>query len=172
MMILKQAVPNAVGAQEKRVVDILVVDDKRDTREALLAFLELEGFATRFAEDGLQALGKVMEHVPDLICLDANMPDMDGFEMLETLRSDPATRNIPVIGHHARHLGRRARVSPGCDRLPDQACADGDVPGADLSAHPGAGGGTARGRQLRRWLAGNVILSTSETARADPPRRR
>ncbi len=78
-------------------VDILVVDDKRDTREAVIAFLELEGFETRHAEDGLQALGKVMEHMPDLILLDANMPDMDGFEMLETLRQDPATARIPVI---------------------------------------------------------------------------
>lgn len=89
--------------KESRVAEILVVDDKADTREALVAFLQLEGYTTRTAEDGLQALGKIMEHVPDLVLLDVNMPDMDGFEMLETIRRDPATTKIPVIMVTARN---------------------------------------------------------------------
>jgi two-component system phosphate regulon response regulator PhoB len=55
------------------------------------------GFAVQEAYNGQEALARVSQTPPDLILLDLKMPDMDGYEVIRTLRRDQATRNIPVI---------------------------------------------------------------------------
>ncbi|MEX1071255.1 MAG: response regulator [Anaerolineales bacterium] len=81
-----------VGSQK-----ILVVDDDLDTLKLVGTTLEKQGFLIIAAKDGLEALEKVAQHMPDLILLDIMMPKMDGYEVTRRLRSDPATASIPVI---------------------------------------------------------------------------
>jgi PleD family two-component response regulator len=83
---------------------ILVVDDNVQNRELLEAYMEeLEGVTTISASDGRQALELVESRKPDLILLDIMMPKMSGFEVCKKLKSDPATKDIPVIMITALH---------------------------------------------------------------------
>jgi excisionase family DNA binding protein len=76
---------------------ILIVDDEQDFSEMLRDYLEMKSFDVEIAESGFQAGLRVARFKPDLILMDIMMPDMDGFEVNRMLRSDPATRHIPVI---------------------------------------------------------------------------
>ena len=76
---------------------VLVVDDEPHIREVVRRFLTREGYDVIEAEDGAEALEKVGQEAPDIILLDVQMPQMDGFEVLKRLREDPATRAMPVI---------------------------------------------------------------------------
>ncbi len=59
--------------------------------------LRPEGYLTRSAASGEEALASVAQQPPDLILLDIMMPGMDGYEVAGTLKADPATANIPII---------------------------------------------------------------------------
>ena len=59
--------------------------------------LELDGYAVDVAGDGLTALEKARRDHPDIIFLDLRLPEMDGLSVLEALRGDPMTANIPVV---------------------------------------------------------------------------
>jgi CheY-like chemotaxis protein len=76
---------------------VLVVDDNAQNLELLVAYLEGLGCKIRTAGDGVDALEKVKEAVPDLILLDVMMPRMSGFEVCRKLKSDPTTRDVPII---------------------------------------------------------------------------
>jgi phosphoserine phosphatase RsbU/P len=77
---------------------ILVVDDNRVNRHLLMAVLQRGGFPNvGMAEDGIDALAKIEENVPDLILLDLMMPKMDGFEVCLQVRTDPARRDLPIL---------------------------------------------------------------------------
>ena len=81
---------------------ILVVDDNSDAVEVVRAALETNGFVVITASSGLEALSKATENLPDLVILDVMMPGMNGFEVLERLRSSTETAEIPVIFLTAR----------------------------------------------------------------------
>jgi signal transduction histidine kinase len=76
---------------------ILVVDDNRMNRIKLSLGLEQQEHTVGLAEDGQQALDMLRAQVFDLVLLDILMPGMDGFQVLEHLKADPALRDIPVI---------------------------------------------------------------------------
>lgn len=77
---------------------ILVVDDNEDNRYTLTRRLQREGWAdVATAENGREALDKIAQERFDLILLDIMMPEMNGYEVLKCLKSDPATRDIPVL---------------------------------------------------------------------------
>ena len=76
---------------------ILVVDDIDTNRMALRQFLKPHGFQIAEARDGVEALEKVAADPPDLILLDVMMPRLNGLEVCRKLKSDPATRLIPVV---------------------------------------------------------------------------
>ena len=76
---------------------ILLAEDDRILRKAGEATLRKRGYAVIAAVDGEDALAKAREHKPDLILLDVIMPKLQGFEVLASLKSDAATRDIPVI---------------------------------------------------------------------------
>lgn len=76
---------------------ILIVDDEPINLTLLEAALTPQGYRTIPAMDGLEALKKVAQDQPDLILLDIMMPEMDGFEVCRRLKSDEATRWIPII---------------------------------------------------------------------------
>jgi len=77
--------------------DILIVEDHPTMREAMRLVLETEGFVIREASDGLSALSMVREQPPDLMFLDLNIPGTSGADVLQELKSDPATAGVRVI---------------------------------------------------------------------------
>jgi CheY-like chemotaxis protein len=76
---------------------ILVVDDNAQNLELLVAYLDALDCRVDTARDGVEALEKIQQQRPDLILLDIMMPRMSGFEVCRKLKSDPQTREVPVI---------------------------------------------------------------------------
>lgn len=76
---------------------VLIVDDSSDTLSILNEALENEGMETLVALEGSQALTIARKMLPDIILLDAIMPNMSGFEVCEKLKQDAELRSIPVI---------------------------------------------------------------------------
>src|SRR5689334_18210844 len=76
---------------------ILVVDDVPDNVEILQMRLESQGYEVVTAGDGVEALEKTRELLPDLVLLDIMMPKMDGIAVVEQLKGDPSLPFIPVI---------------------------------------------------------------------------
>ena len=83
---------------ERKRSTVLVVDDNAQNLELLVEYLhDVEGVEAVSAVDGVEALERVAETRPDLILLDIMMPRMSGFEVCRKLKSDPGTRDIPII---------------------------------------------------------------------------
>ena len=76
---------------------VLIVDDERNSRALLERYLEGLGVTVLEAEDGKQALKVIEESAPHLLVVDIIMPGMDGFELLEEVRKNPAASSTPVI---------------------------------------------------------------------------
>ena len=76
---------------------ILVVDDNRLNRMRLAHSLQQEGHSSAMAEDGRQALQMLASQAFDVVLLDLIMPELDGFQVLEQMKSDGRLREIPVI---------------------------------------------------------------------------
>ena len=81
----------------KKSFKILIADDESAHVSLLSRYLEGEGYGYITAQDGLEALERITTELPDLILLDANMPNKDGLTVLQELRANPATQHIPVI---------------------------------------------------------------------------
>jgi signal transduction histidine kinase/ActR/RegA family two-component response regulator len=96
-------VPVGARPQEQRrdrsavIGTVLVAEDDADQREIICDMLELEGFEVVLAETGEEALELATEIMPSAIALDVILPRRDGWEVLEALRQDPRTRDIPVL---------------------------------------------------------------------------
>ncbi|WP_050750684.1 hybrid sensor histidine kinase/response regulator [Paramagnetospirillum magneticum] len=82
---------------EVKVPVILVVDDSLTTRTLEKSILEAHGYQVRLAHDGLEALGRLRGESIDLIISDIQMPRLDGFGLLQAVKSDPALKSIPLI---------------------------------------------------------------------------
>jgi putative two-component system response regulator len=76
---------------------ILVVDDQETNRDLLEALLKAQGYTTRLAASGWEALEVINNEPPDMVLLDVMMPGMDGFEVAERLKGDEKTRALPII---------------------------------------------------------------------------
>jgi len=87
---------------------ILLADDNADMRDYVKRLLSYH-YEVEAVPDGLAALSSVRQRVPDLVLTDVMMPGLDGFGLLHELRSDPQTREIPIILLSAR-AGEEARV--------------------------------------------------------------
>ena len=79
------------------ILKILIVDDSSDNRVLIKLFLKGSFHLIDEAENGLEAAQKSKETYYDLILMDINLPDMNGFEVLECLRGNPTTSSIPVV---------------------------------------------------------------------------
>lgn len=77
--------------------EILVVDDSASALKLLSMLLEDAGYVVRQANSGSTALWSLEKSLPDLILLDINMPDMDGFEVCSRLKANPETAEVPVM---------------------------------------------------------------------------
>jgi DNA-binding response OmpR family regulator len=76
---------------------ILLVEDDKALAEVYVARLQLEGFEVKHVVNGEEALSSALEFKPDLIVLDAMMPKMSGFDVLDILRNTKETVNVRVI---------------------------------------------------------------------------
>ena len=76
---------------------ILIVDDDADNRNLMREFLGSHGYETIMADDGQTALEQFEQFEPDLVLLDVELPEMNGFELCTKLRALPGYENVPVI---------------------------------------------------------------------------
>lgn len=96
---LVQLAPRAAKgvARGADVADILVVDDSLSVRTSLTQFLNGEGYATRTARDGIEALEEIEKHKPAALLVDLEMPRLNGLELTARLRARTDMRDIPII---------------------------------------------------------------------------
>lgn len=83
-------------------IKVLLVDDENQLRRVMRDLLERDGYKVVEASDGVEALDQVDRHAPDIIVLDLNLPGLDGYGVLNHLRSRQATEDIPVVVLTAR----------------------------------------------------------------------
>ena len=83
---------------------VMVVDDDHVIRGLLEVNLEMEGHDVVTAVDGRDALDQVSATAPDLLLLDVMMPNVNGWQVAEALKTDPATRHIPIVFLSARAM--------------------------------------------------------------------
>ena len=99
---LLSALNNVTPNRFSRVV---VVDDTSEARRLIRRILQSQGdFEIFEATNGLEAVELISKELPDLVILDLMMPEMDGFAVMDALRSKPETTNIPVIVATAKEL--------------------------------------------------------------------
>jgi threonine synthase len=95
----------ALHRLDERVHSIAIVDDTPDARQLIRRILQAKGaYQIYEAGDGRAGLELIGRQHPDLVILDLMMPEMDGFAVLDALRADEATRDIPVIVVTAKAL--------------------------------------------------------------------
>lgn len=87
----------ALFGRDRKKPSICILEDEKETAYLLTQFLQGRGYSTRTAGDGALGLELIVKSRPDLVLLDIMMPGMNGFEVLLKLKSDPKTRDIPVI---------------------------------------------------------------------------
>ena len=90
---------------------VLVVDDEANIVVALEYLLHRNGFETRVARNGEEALVAVAEFRPDLVLLDVMMPGKDGYQVAQRIRDDPQSRATKIVMLTAK--GREVEVSKG-----------------------------------------------------------
>ncbi len=76
---------------------VLIVEDEHDMLELLDVNLRAAGFETLLAGSGERALALVRERIPDVVLLDLMLPDVPGTEVCRQIRSDPLTRDVPIV---------------------------------------------------------------------------
>lgn len=96
---------------------ILVVEDHPDSAEMVQTLLRALGYRVSIAIDGLEALGKATQVIPDLILLDIVLPKMSGLEVAQRLKADPHTCSIPILAVTARVMPGdwKTCLESGCD---------------------------------------------------------
>ncbi len=101
-------------SRETTMKRILVVDDSRVTREVMKVFLIARDVEVVEAADGAEALAKVRANPPNIVLADLGMPRLDGCGLCEAIRSDPRTRDVPVViitSSQDEDSGRRAQAA-------------------------------------------------------------
>lgn len=107
---------NGLQSQNKKC--ILVVDDSIDNLHLMQFILEAEGYITKLANNGHEALDTVREYQPDLILLDVMMPRMNGYEVVYHLREDENLSFIPICLLTAdKYINLRNALAVGADAL-------------------------------------------------------
>ena len=96
---------------------VLIVEDNEMNRDMLSRRLERRGFTIRIAVDGAEGVAMATAEIPDLVLMDMSLPIMDGWEATRTLKANPDTARIPVIGltAHAMAGDREKCLAAGCD---------------------------------------------------------
>jgi two-component system, cell cycle response regulator DivK len=103
---------------------VLVVEDYQDAREMYAAYLQFSGFEVAEAGNGIEAIEKTRELLPDIVLMDLALPRMDGWEATRRLKNDDRTKHIPVValtGHALAGHAEGAREA-GCDAFVTKPC--------------------------------------------------
>ncbi|QWF15944.1 Hpt domain-containing protein [Lysobacter capsici] len=93
----QNAPPPQAPAETRRVPLVMVVDDSVTMRKVTGRVLERHNFEVVTAKDGIDALERLGERVPDLMLLDIEMPRMDGYELATQMKADPHLRDVPIV---------------------------------------------------------------------------
>ncbi|MDQ7074430.1 MAG: response regulator [Gammaproteobacteria bacterium] len=83
--------------ETERTKTVLVVDDSNTIRRSAENLLKKEGFEVVTAEDGFEALSKIMAHKPDIVFIDIMMPRLDGYQTCALIKHNSLFKNTPVI---------------------------------------------------------------------------
>lgn len=103
---------------------VLVVEDYQDAREMYAAYLQFSGFEVAEAGNGVEAIEKTRELLPDIVLMDLALPRLDGWEATRRLKNDERTRHIPIValtGHALAGHAEGARDA-GCDAFVTKPC--------------------------------------------------
>jgi two-component system cell cycle response regulator DivK len=100
-----------------RVTTILYIEDNPENRMLVRRVLEAEGYRVIEAKDGIQGLGYLQSETPDLVLMDINLPEMDGYEVTMRLKQMPLMADIPVVAITANVMkgDREKTFAAGCD---------------------------------------------------------
>ena len=101
---LLKMIDDIVGSISSPVA--LVVDDDRDTVKALSEMLRKKGFAVVAAFDGSEAVAALAQRVPDIIVTDLKMPKMDGYELIQRVKTTPEWADVPIVVMTAHRIDR------------------------------------------------------------------
>lgn len=95
---------------------ILIIDDNEDNRDMLARRLRRRGFDVIVAEDAKRGIEKAETDSPDLILMDLNLPDVDGWEATRKLKASDKTRQTPIIAITAHEIAgnREKTLAVGC----------------------------------------------------------
>jgi CheY-like chemotaxis protein len=95
---------------------ILLVEDNEENRDALVRRLERRGYEVVTAADGLRGVERAVADRPDLVLMDMNLPELDGWEATRRIKAAPATKAVPVIAltAHAMSGDREKALEAGC----------------------------------------------------------
>jgi two-component system, cell cycle response regulator DivK len=95
---------------------ILIVEDNEENRDSLSRRLQRRGFEVVTAEDGKAGLAAAQAEKPDLILMDMNMPELDGWEATRQLKAAEPTKDVPVIALTAYAMSgdRERALQAGC----------------------------------------------------------
>ena len=104
---------------------LLIVEDDRHAREGYQTYLTGAGFRVRALEGGALVLEIAKSEKPDLVLLDLELPDVDGWEVARRLKSDGQTRDIPIVAFSGRsmHHEQVSALRAGCDVYLTKPCA-------------------------------------------------
>ena len=97
---------------------LLYIEDNEDNLYMLTLWFDvLGGYEIVSAPDGAAGIAMAAAELPDLILMDLNLPEIDGWEATRRLKADPATRDIPIIAltAHAMAGDRERAIATGCD---------------------------------------------------------
>ncbi len=97
MALSEVEIPQEQATEAEHIPVVMVVDDSITVRKVTTRFLERNDFKTMQAKDGVDALQQLIEHKPDIMLLDVEMPRMDGFELATNIRNDDELKHIPII---------------------------------------------------------------------------
>ena len=103
-------------SKDNSVSTILIVDDTDDTRDVLRTMLEMKGCRVLEAADGAEGVEVAAREVPDLILMDLNLPELDGFDATRRIRERAEAHAIPVVAMSAYYDGdwRQQALAAGC----------------------------------------------------------
>ena len=97
LLEIEEQALRAPAAEQRAVPLVMVVDDSITMRKVSSRVLERNNFEVLTAKDGIDALERMVDRVPDLMLLDIEMPRMDGYELATIMKADPRLANVPII---------------------------------------------------------------------------
>jgi CheY-like chemotaxis protein len=133
---------------------VLVVEDYQDAREMYAAYLQFSGYRVAEATNGVEAIEKTLELMPDIILMDLALPKMDGWEATRRLKMDERTKHIPIValtGHALAGHAEGARQA-GCDSFVTKPCLPDELVAEIqrmLAAREGSNGQAGLGKRAR-----------------------